>query len=372
MLKNVVTVKPFVPEPPKSETPEKPEDKYKSSWIYKYFVWIEVVLVIGGILPTHRPKQRWRRYLMYIYISFMCMLHLFNLGRSVSLAFITTLGLTSNMMLVSSYLMTLVLVMSTSRRSKYIRPFLQDFTKLYQNGTIPICNYKKSFIMMSKFCAASTVIGLTLIFILFTINLYLSYYINPFFQLLIAPLTFDDPITVKVAYLFVLLVALSMPSFTAPCWLFVSVTFVLYKEYKHVNQLIMKNVKDKTIKGKIEEFRLHHENLNALLEHADDILNGVTGIFSISVIGLFCLAAYEVAGGVRNIYIFLGLLFNLTVIIILWFVIIYGSIVLNDQVNNNFEASIGIKSLNFSIHLCLFPCRLIHARKICIRSKCIH
>ena len=225
MLKNVVTVKPFVPEPPESETPEKPEDKYKSSWIYKYFVWIEGVLVIGGILPTHRPKQRWRRYLMYIYISFMCMLHLFNLGRSVSLAFITTLGLTSNMMLVSSYLMTLALVMSTSRRSKYIRPFLQDFTKLYQNGTIPICNYKKSFIMMSKFCAASTVIGLTLIFILFTINLYLSYYINPFFQLLIAPLTFDDPITVKVAYLFVLLVALSMPSFTAPCWLFVSVTF---------------------------------------------------------------------------------------------------------------------------------------------------
>ena len=334
MLKNVVTVKPFVPEHPESETPEKPEDKYKSSWIYKYFVWIEVVLVIGGILPTHRPKQRWRRYLMYIYIFLMFMLHSYNLGRSVALFFTTSIGFISNTILTSSYLMTWLLVVATSKRTRFIRPFLEQFSELYESKKLPISNYQKAFIKFSNFYAIATIVCVTGAFIYLTLNMYIFYDLNPFLEIVIAPLNKDDPITKKVAILFVLQWAISVPPFFGSCWLFLSVTLVLYKEYRHVNTFIEKSVREKNLKGKIEEFRIHHEKLNGLLGNADDLLNAVTGNYSLSVIGLFCLAAYDVAGGVGDVIIFMSLLSNLIVVIIVWLVIISGCIHLNDQVNN--------------------------------------
>ena len=331
MLKKVVTVNPFVSGSPKSGAPE---EKYKSSWIYKYFVWIEVVLVTGGILPSHRPKKRWRRWLMYIYIFLIFILHSLNLGRSVALFFTTSIGLTSNMMLASIYLMTWALVIGTSKRVKHIRPFLEQFDLLYKSGNIPVCNYQKTFIKFSRYVAVFTVIDIFGVLIFFTVVMYIYYDTNPFFELIIVPLTLDNPITKKLIIFFALQSTIIIPAFIGPCWLFLSVTLVLYKEYSHINKLIEKHVRERNINGKIEDFRLHHEKLNGLLEVADDLLNVEIGIYSLSVIGMFCLAAYQAAHGVSHLMIYTTLIFTMIVVITIWFALITGCIYLNDQVSN--------------------------------------
>ena len=363
MLKNVVTVKP-VPENPESGTPE---EKYKSSWIFKYFVWIEVVLVTGGILPSHRPKKRWRRWLMYIYISLIFILHSFNLGRSVALFFTTSIGLTSNIILTCSYLMTWALVVGTSKRMKHIRPFLKQFTQLYERGTIPVCNYQKTFVKFSRYYAIFSVIGIIGMLLFFTLYIYLFYNSNPFLELVVVPLTLDNPITKNLAIFFAFQSTISIPAYLGPCWLFLSLTLVLYKEYSHTNKLIEKSVREKNIRGKTEEYRLHHEKLSGLVRCADEVLNAVTGIYSLSVIVLFCLGAYEVAGGVTNIIIFSSFLLSMFVVIIIWFVIISGCICLNDQVMLLYLINIIFQQIQQSRFATLFFFRHMHVRMICTR-----
>ena len=223
-------------------------------------------------------------------------------------------------------------LVGTSKRMKHIRPFLKQFTQLYERGTIPVCNYQKTFVKFSRYYAIFSVIGIIGMLLFFTLYIYLFYDSNPFLELVVVPLTLDNPITKNLAIFFAFQSTISIPAYLGPCWLFLSLTLVLYKEYSHINKLIEKSVREKNIRGKTEEYRLHHEKLSGLVRSADEVLNAVTGIYSLSVIVLFCLGAYEVAGGVTNIIIFSSFLLSMFVVIIIWFVIISGCICLNDQV----------------------------------------
>ena len=197
-------------------------------------------------------------------------------------------------------------------------------------------------------------------YICFTIQIH-------FLELVVVPLTLDNPITKNLAIFFAFQSTISIPAYLGPCWLFLSLTLVLYKEYSHINKLIEKSVREKNIRGKTEEYRLHHEKLSGLVRCADEVLNAVTGIYSLSVIVLFCLGAYEVAGGVTNIIIFSSFLLSMFVVIIIWFVIISGCICLNDQVMLLYLINIIFQQIQQSRFATLFFFRHMHVRMICTR-----
>ena len=290
--------------------------------------------MVGGMLPAHRPKRKWRRYLLYIYcIMVFFLVHFFNLGRYTAMFFTSSSGFTSIFIVALSNSLTLLLVVSTSRRTKYIRPFLECYSSLYTNTNIPHDNYKPFFIKMSKWIAVWSIIVTFAEVINFMINIFITIDTNPMIEILITPLSKTDSTRKYVSFIFVVNIFISVVVYCGCCWLFISIIYIIYKEYVCINNQIKDYVRENTIKEHIEEVRLHHERLNEMLRNADDVICGMAGLFSLSVIALFCLAAYDIAVGTRNIYILTTLFLSLVTVLLIYSVIFSGCILINDQVS---------------------------------------
>ena len=324
------------------------------SWICKSLFLLDIMFVLGGIVPINLPKSPWKKYSVYFCCLVITCLHTANTIRILIVLepeeTFSLSWLLRSINIISYGTGTLFSILHKMKAGK-IREYFDCVTNLENTFQVLPTDVKRK---VRRALIISTVVFC--IFGIFSVatNFYMLSNVgyNPLFVFLASPLPPNHRYAKTLGYIVSAYGPLLNAAWMAPMYLYVVMCYIICQGFNQVYKKFERLAEAKKIGNELEELRKHHETMCSMVEAADDAISCYVGICSAETILFVCIMLYTVAKTPEDLIIVSMMAFGLIYMMVNVLCLMIGGIFVNEKVNINLfscQAAFLFKSYRFQI-----------------------